>query len=171
MGPDHCAANGLPADDPRLWRLFAARQTIVAAAAGAPPLPELARRAAMSPFHFLRLFRATFGQTPHQLAIDARLERAKLLLAETDEPVIEICAAVGYESLGTFAALFRREVGLTPRAYRARRRRFWAVGMAFPPRFVPTCFFDLWRAPQKSNFQEDSANVGLVGSSANPITL
>ncbi|PTY04972.1 AraC family transcriptional regulator [Opitutaceae bacterium EW11] len=129
-----------PGDDPRLWRLFAVRRLIETTAAEPLELRVLARNAAMSRFHFLRQFRTTFGQTPHQLAIQVRIARAKLLLTHTDLPITEICAAVGYESLGTFSALFRREVGLNPRAYREGRRRFWTIAFESPLRAIPGCF-------------------------------
>jgi AraC-like DNA-binding protein len=104
-------------------------------------LSQLARVAAMSPFHFLRLFRTTFGQTPHQFAMDVRLERAKRLLAETNLSITAICDAVGYVSLGSFSTLFRNRTGMSPRDYRVGRRRYWTMGVDFAPLFVPGCFF------------------------------
>jgi transcriptional regulator GlxA family with amidase domain len=41
------------------------------------PLREVARAAALSPYHFIRLFKAAFGETPHQVRIAARLDRAR----------------------------------------------------------------------------------------------
>lgn len=55
----------------------------------------VAREIAMSPFHFIRQFSALFGDTPHQFRIQARLDRAKHLLALGDDSVTDICMEVG----------------------------------------------------------------------------
>ena len=96
----------------------------------------LARRARLSPFHFIRTFRAATGMTPHQYLRDRRLDRARHLLETTPMPVTEICEAVGFRSLGSFSALFRRATGQSPRAFRAARRR---------PVYIPGCFMRMYR--------------------------
>jgi len=53
-------------------------------------IEEVARGAALSPFHFIRLFRAVFGETPHQFRIQARVNRAKELLAVSDYSVTDV---------------------------------------------------------------------------------
>jgi AraC family transcriptional regulator len=65
---------------------------------------ELAQRAYLSRFHFIRHFQQVVHQTPHQYVINRRLQRAKELLANSDLPVTEICLAVGFESLGRAGA-------------------------------------------------------------------
>ena len=87
------------------------------------PLEEIAAAAALSPHHFLRRFRTAFGRTPHAYLVEQRLERARTLLAETDLPVLAVCLRVGFSSGPSFSALFRRRHGLSPRAYRQRRRK------------------------------------------------
>ena len=76
----------------------------------------------LSPFQFIRRFKALFGDTPHQLRIAARIEHARRLLALTDRSVTDVCLEVGFESLGSFSALFARRVGHSPSAYRAQVR-------------------------------------------------
>ncbi len=83
-------------------------------------VPGLARVAHVSPAHFSRQFRATFGETPHRYLQRRRVERAMELLRETDRPVTEICFDVGLGSLGTFSRTFRAIVGESPSAYRER---------------------------------------------------
>jgi AraC-like DNA-binding protein len=83
-------------------------------------LGDVAHVAAMAPHQFLSRFREAFGVTPHQLLIQRRLARARWLLVHTNEPVGRIARAVGLASLGSFSARFAREVGLSPRAYRAK---------------------------------------------------
>ena len=52
-----------------------------------------------------------------------RIEKAKELLRSTELPIIDVCYAVGFESLGSFSTLFRRQAGLSPSSYRQHARR------------------------------------------------
>src|SRR5262245_13067126 len=83
-------------------------------------IPRLARIAYVSPEHFIRSFRATFGETPHRYLQRRRVERAMFLLRGTDRSVTEVCLAVGFASLGTFSRTFRDIVGESPTDYRKR---------------------------------------------------
>ena len=98
---------------------------------------HLAALSGLSLYHFIRAFRARVGQTPHQYVRARRIARAQELLVTTPMPITEICDAIGFQSLGSFSALFRRLTGETPAAYRAARRRS-------PP--VPACFLRMYRA-------------------------
>jgi AraC-like DNA-binding protein len=80
----------------------------------------IAEEAMMSPAHFSRRFRATYGETPNAYLMTRRMERAKALLRVGELSVTEVCMAVGWSSLGSFSARFTRLVGETPTAYRAR---------------------------------------------------
>ena len=81
-------------------------------------LGGVSREAGFSPYHFIRLFRATYRQTPHQYLIQRRIQQAKELLRTTEMSVYDICFEVGFVSLGSFSTLFRRAAGLSPAAYR-----------------------------------------------------
>jgi AraC-like DNA-binding protein len=83
-------------------------------------VPALAREALMSPAHFSRQFRATYGETPYSYLMTRRIERAKAMLRRDDMSVTEVCLEVGCTSLGSFSARFTELVGETPTAYRAR---------------------------------------------------
>lgn len=83
-------------------------------------LDELARLAALSPFHFLRVFRAVTGLTPHQYLLRARLRAAAALLVKTLTPVTEVALAVGFEDLSNFTRSFGAEFRLSPARYRAQ---------------------------------------------------
>ena len=100
-------------------------------------IPALARIAHVSPAHFIRRFRATFGETPHRYLQRRRIERAMYLLRTTDRNVTEICMEVGFTSLGTFGRTFRDVVGETPLQHRARG----------PIGDVPSCFVKAWTRP------------------------
>jgi transcriptional regulator GlxA family with amidase domain len=105
-------------------------------------IAALARIAGMSQAHFIRTFRATFGETPHRYLQRRRVERAMFLLRATDRSVTDVCFDVGFNSLGTFSRTFRDIVGEPPATYRAR-------GTAAA---VPTCFAMAWTRP--SSFGE-----------------
>lgn len=100
---------------------------------------DAAREAAMSPFHFIRRFHAMFGATPHQVRIQARLDRAKSLLALSDYSVTDVCLEVGFTSLGSFSDLFARRVGAAPSVYRREMRSIILVPGMLPPESTPGC--------------------------------
>jgi AraC-like DNA-binding protein len=103
-------------------RLHWARDFIDACFSEPLTVARVAKVAAMSPYHFQRLFRQAFGETPMQRVQARRLLAAARLLVETDRHVTRICGEVGFESLGTFSALFRRRFGAPPSAFRKMRR-------------------------------------------------
>ena len=102
----------------------------------------LAAVALVSPAHFIRRFKTTFGETPHRYLQRRRVERAMFLLRNSDSSVTEICMEVGFSSLGTFSRTFTEIVGESPTTYRTRG--------AFP--YIPGCFVKSWVRP--SSFGE-----------------
>jgi LacI family transcriptional regulator len=68
-------------------------------------------------------FAATLNRTPKQEIMRTRIERAKQLLRETDLPVTQIAGQMGYASFNYFCTVFRREVGISPLAFRRRHGR------------------------------------------------
>jgi len=125
-------------------RLLRARDAMDRDFARPLDVPALARVAFVSPAHFSRRFKATFGETPHRYLQRRRVERAMYLLRSTDRTVTDICMEVGFTSLGTFSRTFRDIVGVPPIAY---RRGSAPIGGA-----VPTCFTMAWARP--SSFGE-----------------
>ena len=81
-------------------------------------VPAMARTALMSPAHFSRRFKATYGETPYAYLMTRRIERAKALLRQ-GMSVTDTCFAVGCTSLGSFSSRFTEIVGETPSQYRA----------------------------------------------------
>jgi AraC-like DNA-binding protein len=118
-------------------RMLRARDAMDRAYAEPLDVPALARIAHVSPAHFARTFRATFGETPHGYLRRRRVERAMFQLRETGHSVTEISYRVGFASPGTFSRTFRDVVGRSPRAYRNE-----AVAVD-----VPTCFTMAWARP------------------------
>ncbi len=121
-------------------RMLRARDAMDRAYAEPLDVPTLARIAHVSEAHFIRTFRATFGETPHRYLQRRRVERAMFLLRTTDRSVTDVCMAVGFSSLGTFSRVFRDVVGEPPSVYRRRG--------PLPP--VPTCFAMAWARPSSS---------------------
>ncbi len=96
-------------------------------------IEALGSQVALSPYYLIRAFKHIYKQTPHQYLIGRRIAKAKELLRNTQISVTEICAAVGFESLGSFSTLFRKATGLSPRAYRASSLP------AASPTYIPLC--------------------------------
>jgi AraC-like DNA-binding protein len=129
------------ANEDRNRRMLRARDTMDRAFAQPLDVAAVARVAHVSPAHFSRQFRATFGETPHRYLQRRRVERAMELLRETDRSVTEICFDVGFASLGTFSRTFTDIVGESPSSY---RQRFVAGGAALR---VPACWAMAWLRP------------------------
>ena len=94
-------------------------------------LDAAARQAAISSFHFLRLFANVLGVTPHQYLVRSRLRHAARLLSDEDTPVTDIAYDVGFGDLSNFVRTFHRAAGLSPRAFREAsrgKRRFSKIG-------------------------------------------
>jgi AraC family transcriptional regulator len=86
-------------------------------------LDALAREAAMSRYHFLRVFRQVIGMTPHQYVLRMRMHRAAVRLRLSTEPVATIAFDAGFNDLSTFNRRFRRIMGASPSMYRTRRSK------------------------------------------------
>jgi AraC-like DNA-binding protein len=99
----------------------------------------IAAEAGMSTSHFIRRFAAVFGETPHQVRIRARLDRAKELLAAGERSVTDVCMEVGFSSLGSFSDSFARRVGVAPSVYGGGNRSVVTDSGATIPA-VPGCF-------------------------------
>jgi AraC-like DNA-binding protein len=93
-----------------------------------------ARVKRQSLFHFIRLFRAVFGETPKQCQLGARIEHAKHLLMTTDLAVTDISMGAGFASLGTFSHVFARRVGISLTSYRDKM----CAMSAFQAQYLPS---------------------------------
>ena len=102
-------------------------------------LEHIAQRAFMSRYHFHRVFSSIYRKTPHQYLTLKRIERAKDLLAENRQ-VTEVCSEVGFESLGTFSVLFKKEIGFAPQYYRNMAYRKKLKAKENPASVIPHCF-------------------------------
>lgn len=139
--------NGLRAPGDVLVHLRRARDHADRAYAEPLDVASLAAVAGLSKFHFLRLFKATYGLTPGEYVSQRRIERAQDLLRASNLTVTEVCHAVGFTSLGSFSSRFRELVGETPSEFQRR----WAASGA---PHIPGCFVFMWGLAERSATRE-----------------
>jgi AraC family transcriptional regulator len=84
-------------------------------------IAELAALVNLSPFHFCRMFRKSFGVSPHRYLMQQRVNAAKKLLAQQGLEIAHVAASVGYATQSHFTAVFKRLTGMTPRHFRLER--------------------------------------------------
>ncbi len=127
--------------DDTFRRLCRARDLLAAEYQSSVSLHQAASEACLSPFHFHRLFRATFGETPHDFLTNLRMDRARRLLAIGGMTVTEVCMEVGYSSLGSFSTKFQSLVGRPPTEYQREVRRVFGYSRPWNIILVPVCYF------------------------------
>lgn len=81
-------------------------------------LSTLAAMIGMSPFYFCHLFKRLMGISPHQYVIQQRVERAKLLLKQSDRSIADIALECGFGNQSHLTKQFKKQYGLTPKKYR-----------------------------------------------------
>ena len=126
---------GAPRDPKLLRRLLRAKDRMDAASHEEWPVSRLASVSGVSEAHFSRSFKDAFGLPPHRYLLTRRIERAKALLRDSDEAIIDIAFSTGWNSLGTFGRVFRDITGESPSELREREK---AVPNALDE--VPHCF-------------------------------
>jgi len=137
-----------PAEDTNR-RMLRARDAMDRRYAEPLDVPALAAIAHLSASQFARVFKDTFGETPHRYLQRRRVERAMTLLRQTDRPVTDVAWDVGFASLGTFSRTFSAIVGCSPSQFRATH----------PPVHVPTCFIAQWTRPRGRGHQPGGTAV------------
>jgi AraC family transcriptional regulator len=100
------------------WQRRIVAQHIEEHLAASISLADLAKLARLSPFHFARAFKQSFGMPPHRYHTSRRIEQAKVLMATLSRSVTEIALDVGFSETSSFTAAFRKLTGQTPTAYR-----------------------------------------------------
>jgi len=82
-------------------------------------LREMAGNAFLSKYHYIRVFKSCYGRTPHRYLTEVRVAAAKKLL-QTGMPVTQACFSVGFDSVTSFAGLFKKITGASPQACRRK---------------------------------------------------
>jgi AraC family transcriptional regulator len=85
-------------------------------------LGAVARQIGFSPYHFARLFRRATGAGLHQVVLRERVAHARRLLAGTGLPLANVAVEAGFADQSHLTLVFRRHLGLTPRAFRQEGR-------------------------------------------------
>ena len=111
-------AEALPVTPPERARVLAVARLLDAAYEEPLSLDDMAAAAGLSRYHFVRVFRAVAGDSPHQYLIGARLRAAANRLLDTSEPITAIALDVGFNDISHFNATFRRAFGAAPGAWR-----------------------------------------------------
>ena len=140
-------------------RVLCARDAMDRAYAEPLDVRAVASVAHLSRAHFIRCFRAVFGETPHRYLQRRRVERSMFLLRETDRSVTDICFDVGFTSSGTFSRTFREIVGETPSDYRVEHE----------PMLPPTCLqMAAMRPVVAAGVAKRSSTFGIAAAAAAP---
>lgn len=107
-------------------------------------LDEISQQAYLSRFHFHRLFTKIYRRTPHKYLTQKRLDKARDLLSE-NKAVTEVCNEVGFESIGSFSVLFKKEIGFAPTYYRNMAWLKKQKQKQQPRSFIPHCFIEQYK--------------------------
>ncbi len=106
-------------------------------------LSNIADEATFSKYHFIRLFKSMYGKTPHQYLTQVRIHAAKILLTKNIS-VSEVCDSVGFDSVTSFAGLFKKITGYTPSVYQQQQQKRNVQLRECPIHFVPNCFAETY---------------------------
>lgn len=112
------------------WQVLRLRAYVEAHLGESIQVKDLSDVARRSTAHFCRAFKRTFGQTPHAYVTDCRLQRAKHLMLDSEEPLSVIALLCGFTDQAHLSKLFRQHTGETPGAW--RRRRAFVEDLALP---------------------------------------
>lgn len=129
----------MPIADDLYERIVAAKVFIDENYHEAISLGDISKKAFLSRYHFHRLFSQVYKKTPHQYLTAKRIQKAKDLLSENKQ-ISEVCSEVGFESLGSFSVLFKKEIGFAPTYYRNMAWLKKQQAKEQPKRFIPHCF-------------------------------
>lgn len=143
LGPQRKKPANAKSQDPLLLRrLLRAKDRMDSFSHEEWPISRLANVSGVSEAHFARSFRQAFGLPPHRYLLTRRIERAKALLRDTEEPITGIAFETGWFSLGSFGRTFRDVTGESASDFRERQRR---TGKAVC--HVPACVLSAARRP------------------------
>jgi AraC-like DNA-binding protein len=104
------------------WQERRAKELLTANLSGNLSLSELARACRLSSSHFSQAFRQSVGSPPHQWLLTQRVERAKQLLLNTDQPLCEIALVTGFADQSHFTRVFSGRIKASPAAWRRAQK-------------------------------------------------
>lgn len=101
---------------------------------------EIANEACFSKYHFLRLFKMSYGQTPYQYLTMLRIEEAKRQLRREGTLISSVCFDLNFQSVTSFSKLFKKHTGISPTDYIKQQQNILKRIKMEPLIFVPNCF-------------------------------
>lgn len=102
-------------------------------------LDKISDEAHFSKYHFLRLFKKSYGKTPHQYVTSLRIENAKKQL-DNGESITNVCYSLSFASLSSFVKLFKKYTGKTPTEYANTAQIHLKSVKETPIHHIPVCF-------------------------------
>jgi len=117
----HCSSQVIRKNE--IERIHQAKEILRCNFENPPSLPELARQVGLNQRKLKQGFRACFGTTAFGYLHDYRMEQARLLLTDTQIGVTQVAHSVGYASLPSFSAAFRKKFGICPRTYMGKEKK------------------------------------------------
>ncbi len=117
----------------RIDRVVARLSSAIANEEPLPSVPDLARDAHLSEFHFMRVYRALAGEPLGATIQRLRLSQAVHLLTQTSAPISTIAGRVGFETPQAFARAFRQVLNVSPSEARDRSRQLAKIAIPMPP--------------------------------------
>lgn len=132
-GSEQCA---MPSQETIAW-LIRSRRYLAENFRQSMDLRDAAFAAGYSPYHYHRLFKELFGETPWQYVARLRFDEAKRLLCLSSQSVSDVCLDVGYESLASFSTAFSSRCGCPPTEF----RRIFTIPFQRTLCWIPRCIF------------------------------
>jgi len=123
-------------------------------------LTKVAEYSCMSQYHFSRVFTNVFGESPNTFVARLRIEKAKKMLITESFSISEICAKVGYSSVGSFSSLFSEKVGISPSHYRRKLRSLANEAHSLPMQSIPLCFAQILFGFNSNEKKSEESNIG-----------
>jgi AraC-like DNA-binding protein len=105
-----------------IWQKQNALEFLEAHLGADPSVADLARATNMSSTSFARAFKRSLGVPPHQWLLRRRVERAKCMLRDVNEPLADIAIACGFSDQSHLTRVFTHHTGITPRRWRQQSR-------------------------------------------------
>lgn len=116
-------------------------------------IENIANEALFTKFDFIRQFKKTYGVTPYNYLKKVRLRKADELLKSSNVSVRDVCFKVGYSSISSFSALFKKEFGAPPLKFQKDHLQKTSFIHNAPLNYIPGCFAES-KGWKKSNFEE-----------------
>lgn len=119
-GPEAASAKDIPVASFCASRIHTVIGAILAHPEQEHTLEKLATSVNVTPAHFCRMFKRATGLPPHQFVMKARLDRARQMLEQSEQPIGLIADYLGFGSQSHFTRAFKQSTGLSPSEFRTR---------------------------------------------------